>query len=112
MRRDSIHWSAQKEWDYTYADYFIHIGDYEQAIPYLRKVIKHEMRKKQKAREWYLMGQLENVLGHREAAYKAYKRVGRLNPPYEVAFNAKIAMTEVMAEGQWKKMISQLKRIS
>lgn len=112
MRRDSIHWSAQKEWDYTYADYFIHIGDYEQAIPYLRKVIKHEMRKKQKAREWYLMGQLENALGHREAAYKAYKRVGRLNPPYEVAFNAKIAMTEVMAEGQWKKMISQLKRMA
>ena len=112
MRRDSIHWSAQKEWDYTYADYFIHIGDYKQAIPYLRKVIKHEMRKKQKAREWYLMGQLENALGHREAAYKAYKRVGRLNPPYEVAFNAKIAMTEVMAEGQWKKMISQLKRMA
>ena len=112
MRRDSIHWSAQKEWDYTYADYYIHIGDYEQAIPYLRKVIKHEMRKKQKAREWYLMGQLENALGHKEAAYKAYKRVGRLNPPYEVAFNAKIAMTEVMAEGQWKKMISQLKRMA
>lgn len=112
MRRDSIHWSAQKEWDYTYADYFIHIGDYEQAIPYLRKVIKHEMRKKQKAREWYLMGQLENALGHRETAYKAYKHVGRLNPPYEVAFNAKIAMTEVMAEGQWKKMISQLKRMA
>ena len=112
MRRDSIHWSAQKEWDYTYADYFIHIGDYEQAIPYLRKVIKHEMRKKHTAREWYLMGQLENALGHREAAYKAYKRVGRLNPPYEVAFNAKIAMTEVMAEGQWKKMISQLKRMA
>ena len=112
MRRDSIHWSAQKEWDYTYADYYIHTGDYEQAIPYLKNVIKHEMRKQQKAREWFLLGQLENALGHKQAAYKAYKHVGRLNPPYEVAFNAKIAMTEVMSEGQWKKMISQLKRMA
>ena len=27
MRRDSIHWRAQKEWDYTMADYYIHTGD-------------------------------------------------------------------------------------
>lgn len=46
MERDSIHWSARKEWDYTYADYYIHTGDYAKAIPYLRKVIKHEMRRK------------------------------------------------------------------
>ena len=37
--RDSIHWRAQKEWDYTFADYYIHTGNAEQAIPYLRKVI-------------------------------------------------------------------------
>lgn len=112
MRRDSIHWSARKEWDYTYADYYIHIGDYEQAVPYLRKVIKHEMRRPQKAREWFLLGQLENALGHKQAAYKAFQRVCRLNPPYEVEFNARIAMTEVMAQGQWKKMVSRLKHMA
>lgn len=63
MQRDSIHWRAQKEWDYTYADYYIHTGDFEQAIPYLRKVIKHEMRRKQKAREWFLLGQLLAATG-------------------------------------------------
>lgn len=112
MRRDSIHRSAQKEWDYTFADYYIHTGDYEQAIPYLRKVIKHEMRSKQKAREYYLLGQLEAAVGHKDLAYKAYKHVCRLNPPYEVEFNARIAMTEVLAGGQAKKMISQLKRMA
>ena len=59
IKRDSLHWRAVKEWDYTYADYYIHTGRYAEAIPYLRKVIKHEMRRKQRARQWYLMGQLE-----------------------------------------------------
>lgn len=112
MERDSIHWSARKEWDYTYADYYIHTGDYAKAIPYLRKVIKHEMRRKQRAREWYLMGQLQAALGNKTEAMRAYKRVIRQNPPYEVEFNARIAMTEVMSGGQWKKMVSRLKRMA
>lgn len=112
MERDSIHWSARKEWDYTYADYYIHTGDYAKAIPYLRKVIKHEMRRKQRAREWYLMGQLQAALGNKAEAMRAYKRVIRQNPPYEVEFNARIAITEVMSGGQWKKMVSRLKRMA
>ncbi|MBQ6228647.1 MAG: tetratricopeptide repeat protein [Prevotella sp.] len=112
MSRDSIDWHAQKEWDYTYADYYIHMGDYERAIPYLRKVIKHEMRRKQRAREWFLLGQLEAELGHRDAAYKAFRKVCRQNPPYELDFNARIAMTEVMAAGKTKQTISRLKRMA
>ena len=112
MSRDSIHWRARKEWDYTYADYYIHTGRYAEAIPYLRKVIRHEMRRKQKARLWYLMGQLEAAVGHEDKAYKAYKRVLRLSPPYELAFNARIAMTEVMAGRDSGKMVKKLKRMA
>lgn len=110
--RDSIHWRAQKEWDYTFADYYIHTGNAEQAIPYLRKVISHEMRRKQKAREWYLMGQLQASIGNKKEAYKAFRHVIRQNPPYELAFNARIAMTEVMAKDNAGKMINRLKRMA
>ena len=113
MKRDSIDWRAQKEWDYTYADYYLHIGDMENAAKYLRKVVKHEMRSKQRAREYYLLGQVEAALGHKDEAYKAFKKVIRQNPPYEVEFNARIAMTEVLADGsQARKMISRLKRMA
>ena len=112
IQRDSIHWRAQKEWDYTYTDYYIHTGEYEKAIPYLQKVIKHEMRHKQKAREWFLMGQLQTILGHRQEAYKAYQHVLRQHPPYEIEFNARIAMTEVMANVQARKMLSKLKNMA
>ena len=112
QQRDSIHYRAQKDWDYTLANYNIRAGRYEEALPYLRKVIKHEKRRKQKAREWFLMGQLQARQGHREEAYKAFRHVTRLNPPYELEFNARIAQTEVMAEGNAKRMISRLKRMA
>lgn len=112
IQRDSLDWRAVKEWDYTYADYYIHTHEYEKAIPYLRKVIKHEMRRKQRAREWYLMGQLQQAVGNQTAAYQAFKKVIRQAPPHEVEFNARIAMTEVMAQGQAKKMIGKLKRMA
>ena len=112
MHRDSIHYQARSDWDLTMANYYVKTKDYRQALPYVRKVIKHEHRKTQKARLWYLTGQMETELGHRDLAYKAYRRVISQNPPYEMEFNARIAQTEVMAKANSKKMIGKLKRMA
>lgn len=112
MSRDSMDFRTVKDWDYTYADYYIHTGNYEKAVPYLRKVIKHERRSVQRAREWFLMGQIQNQLGNRDAAYKAFKKVVGCHPPYELEFNARIAQTEVMAQSDSRKMIGRLKRMA
>ena len=114
QRRDTMHYRAVTDWDYTYANYYIRSQRYEEAIPYLRKVIKHEKRRKQKAREWFLMGQIQSLLGQKENAYNSYKHVVRLNPPYELMFNARIAQTEVMARGSKnaKAMVKRLKRLA
>jgi len=112
MSRDSMDFRAVKDWDYTYANYYIHSGDYQKAIPYLRKAISHERRKVQRAREWFLMGQIQNQLGNEDEAYKAYRKVVACNPPYELEFNARIAQTEVMADRNGKQMISKLKRMA
>ena len=112
QRRDSMHYRAVKDWDYTYADYYIRSGQYELGISYLRKVIKHERRRKQRAREWFLMGQLLTEVGRKSEAYDAYKHVVRLNPPYELEFNARIAQTEVMPATDFKRKISKLRRMA
>ena len=112
MSRDSMHRRSVRDWDYTYANYYIKNGELERALPYLRKVIKHEKRKAQKAREWFLMGQIQATLGHPEEAFDAYKHVIRQNPPYELEFNARIAQTEVMAASNSRGMISRLKRMA
>ena len=112
MSRDSMHQRSVKDWDYTYANYYVRNGELEKALPYLRKVIKHENRKTQKAREWFLMGQIQTAMGHQQDAYKAYQHVIRQNPPYELEFNARIAQTEVMAASNSKGMISKLKHMA
>ena len=112
MSRDSMDFRAVKDWDYTYANYYISVGDYPKAVPYLRKAIKHERRKTQRAREWYLMGQIQNLMGHQQEAYKAFARVIRCSPPYELQFNARIAQTEVLAKNNGKQMIGKLKRMA
>ena len=112
MHRDSIDWRAQKEWDYTLADYHLHTGNLKEAAVYLRKVIRHEMRTKQKAREWFLLGQVYAAMQMDAEAYDAFKHVVRLNPPYELEFNARIAMTEVMPATDAKRRIKHLRRMA
>ena len=112
MSRDSMHYQAKKDWDATYADYYLKAGEFEKALPYLRQTIRHEKRKTQKAREWFIMGQVQSTLGKQEEAYKAYQKAIRQNPPYELEFNARIAQTEVMAKGNYKKMIARLNRMA
>ncbi len=111
-RRDSIPWQASKDWDYTLADYYLLMHDYKSAIPYLRNVIKHEKRRKQKAREWFIMGQVCQAAGMNQEAYKAYGKVIGMNPPYQLEFNARIARTEVMASNKSDGMIAKLTRMA
>ena len=112
MNRDSVDFRTVKDWDYTYADYYLRNGELEKAVPYLQKVIKHEKRSRQKAREWFLLGQIQRQLGNRAEAERAFRKVAGCHPPYELEFNARIAQTEVIAASNAKGMISRLKRMA
>ena len=112
QRRDSIPHKAAADWDYTLADYHIRSEHWPEAVTYLRKAIKHERRRKQRARMWFLMGQIETLQGHKREAYDAYRHVIRLSPPYILEFNARIAQSEVMAETDAKNTIKKLRRMA
>jgi len=112
QRRDSIPRKAVADWDYTLADYHIRSEHWPEAVTYLRKAIRHERRRKQRARMWFLMGQIETLQGHREEAFNAYRHVIRLNPPYELEFNARIAQSEVTAATNAPKAIRLLRRMA
>jgi len=112
MRRDTMTVQSQREKDNTMAGFLILAERYEEAIPYLKETIKHTRGKLQRARLNYLLGQLYNELGDSKMAYKYLGKVTRSNPPYEMEFNARIMQTEVMSEGQSKKMIKKLNRMA
>lgn len=112
IRRDSISSKGQQELAATRAAYLIETERYKEAIEPLAASIKHTKGKLAKARLYYLLGQLNQQAGAKKAAYKALKKCVRLNPPYELAFNARILQTEVMADGEGKAMIRKLRRMT
>lgn len=70
------------------ANYYIKKEDWIQVNKQLKKVIKLSSRKAKKTRLNYIIGQIHQELGEYEAAYKQFDKVVRMNPDYELLFNA------------------------
>lgn len=111
-RRKPLHWAAVREWDNTLADWFLHSRQWDSAAVYLQKAANHEMRLKQRARIYYLLGQTEAARGRQEEACRAFKHVIRLHPPYPLALHARIAMSVTMALRDGERMIKKLRRMA
>ena len=112
IRRDSITRQGQRETDASRAAYYVATGKYAEAVAPLTSTAKYTKSRFQRARLYYLLGQIGQLAGDKLAAYKALKKCVRLNPPYELAFNARILQTEVMADGQGRAMVRKLKRMA
>lgn len=112
-KRDSMSNEGRNERQGAMAAYLISTKQYAQAMPYLRQTIRHTGERLQRARLNFLAGQLESQLGNAQAAYKHFQKVIRSNPPYEMAFNARIQQSEVMSGGsKAKSMIKKLQRMA
>ncbi|MCQ2213289.1 MAG: tetratricopeptide repeat protein [Bacteroidaceae bacterium] len=85
---------------------------YEEAIPKVLAGIKAEKRSYEKARLNFLLGQLYHRTGNETAAYKYFTKTIRMNPPYELEFNARIQRTETMTKGNWRRVVKQLKSMA
>ena len=110
---DSLPKRISRERDRSLADLLLNQGHLKEAVPYLEKAAKHESSKLQKARAYFLLGQVQQLNGDLQGAYQAYKKCISQNPPYQLAFNARIRQTEVLAGGeQTKKMIKRLRKMS
>ncbi len=107
--RDSIPDRLLPVRDGILADCQIGQGQYEQAIPNLRNAIRKAQGSYQKARMYFLLGQLYHATGKNQEAYKAFKKVLGKNPPYDLALNARVKMTEVMSASDNKRMIRKLR---
>ncbi|MFO7617263.1 MAG: tetratricopeptide repeat protein [Bacteroidales bacterium] len=74
----------------VYADWYIRQGELDQAIPYLEKVAQKYPGKKQRVRNLYVLAQLYEKTNQPVQAIRYYELVNKENPPYDMAFNARI----------------------
>ncbi|MBO7302024.1 MAG: hypothetical protein J6U58_04870 [Bacteroidaceae bacterium] len=113
VQHDSIPQSLENEFARTKAHLVLKQEKNEEAIELIQKSIK---RKKittlEKAREYYLLGQLQAKKGDMKAAYKSFGKTIAAGPPYELEFNARIRQTETATDENHKKILRKLKRMT
>lgn len=82
--------SVIKEYPIIYADYHIKQENYDQAIEHLVSAIDLNKKKSLNVRLCFILAQIYQKTGNISGATNLYDRVIRMNPVYEMAFNAKI----------------------
>ena len=113
VQRDTIPYQLSEEYDAIMASHLLRQERFEEALPYLEKAVKRSGRtKKQKTREYYLLGQIHKHVGNKAQAYKAFGKAIKQNPPYELEFNARIQQTETVSGTTAPKMLKTLKRMA
>ncbi len=83
----------------AYADYLISINQYESAIQYVQEAIKLKPKKAERRRLHFILGQLYQNSDKLNPAFEQYAQVLKLNPPYELGFNARINMAKCFESG-------------
>ncbi len=81
------------------ADYYLSQKDFPQAINYLQKSVPLEKSKKIRTRYLYILAQLCEKTGDLKLASAYYSQVIKLNPVYDMAFNARINRALAYQEG-------------
>ena len=111
-RRDSFPAKLEPMRASVLADCQVRQKLYEDAIPNVKKALKRCDGSLQKARLHFLLGQLYRETGQNQLAFKEFRKVYRMNPPYDLDFNARIQQTEVMSKGQSKQMVRKLQAMA
>jgi tetratricopeptide (TPR) repeat protein len=88
--------------------------DYVSAISNLKKALKQENKKDHKTRYTFILAQLYQRMGQFDEAIESYEKVIKKNPPYDMAFNAKIEVSrcfEVLDEKTARAIKARLEKM-
>ncbi|MBL7967670.1 MAG: tetratricopeptide repeat protein [Prolixibacteraceae bacterium] len=72
------------------ADYYARQLSYAEGIPFLSIAVKQTAKKQDKLRYKYVLAQWYQETENPEKASQTFRELSRMNPPYKMAFNARI----------------------
>jgi len=95
------------------AQYLIMTDNLEEAARYLDKALKTKQKRKTKMRLLFVAGQVNQRLGKEQVALQHYQACIRMNPPYVMAFHAKIYSAECYdaASGGGENILKELHKM-
>ena len=112
VRRDSIPAAARKEYNTAMADYHLRQKHWTEAVPLLKKEISRYKASAEKARGYYLLGQIYKALGQKAEAYKAFQKSMRKTNIHEMKLHAMVQQTEVMDRSDNARKVKKLMRLT
>lgn len=104
---------VKRNFNLVYAEYYIKMNNYEAAIEQYEKSLKFKQKKSTRIRINFILGQLYQHERQLKAATNQYRKVLKLNPPYEMAFNTRINMARCYdsRSGQGKNIRKELEKM-
>lgn len=86
-------------------------GKVDDAIVHLEAAIPNAQSKRERVRWAFVLAQLYQMKGLDDKAIKQFAAVGRMNPPYEMAFHAQIFQALAFNAGNSKEIRKKLNRM-
>ncbi len=90
---------TQLHFNMAYADYLISIKQYEAAINPIQTALTLKPKREDRRRLTFILGQLYQINGPLSSAFDQYAKVLKMNPTYEMGFNARINMAKCFEGG-------------
>ncbi len=111
LERDSRFPSKEmKNLNIAQAHYYLKNNQLDEAIAHLRTALQSNFPHSEKLRYNYLLAQLLAATGKPDEAVRQYRRVLKMKPPYQMAFNARISSLELTNkdDNEVKKQLNKL----
>ncbi len=81
---------------------------YAEALPFVEILASRERNRAMKQRFTFVLAQLHQLTGNHRAAIDNYTALLKTNPPYVMAFNARINRAQLMAGNNMEKVLKEL----
>ncbi|MCK5029185.1 MAG: tetratricopeptide repeat protein [Bacteroidales bacterium] len=88
------------QFNLTQADFYLKQQRFSEAEPFVSEALLLVKKKKEKLRLTFIHAQLNEELNNFKQASEIYGAVIKMNPPYEMAFNAKIKRASLFTGGK------------
>lgn len=97
----------------VFAHYHVSMGRYPSALPYLKQGINTSRDRQLTTRMMFISGQIYDLTGELPKSLDMYQQVIRRNPPYEMAFEARINLATAYdaSAGDSRQIVKVLKKM-
>ncbi len=97
--------------DFTIADYYIAVKDYNNAVRYLKSGLLYNKDRDLRTRAMFIMGQIYMLQGDAQRATAQFKKVVKRNPEYEMEFEARMNMAKMGTADNAKELYKMMNKM-